>query len=113
MLQCITRWFLKLTLKVWIGKNLRRTAALLLQANKLHIEYERGVGRDDARVAFAPVGKVRGAGQFSTLAYTHLQNMEELRGGFYLPALPSSCDWQICAKKTRKYFLLLCMQFDQ
>lgn len=71
---------LKLTLKVRIGKNLRRTAALLLQANKLHVKYEGGVGRNDTGVAFAPVGKVRGAGQPSALAYTHLQNMEVLRG---------------------------------
>lgn len=65
---------LKLTLKIRIGKNLRRTAVLLLQAKKLHIEYKCGVGRDDARVAFAPISKVRGASELSTLAYTHLQS---------------------------------------
>lgn len=69
---------LKLTLKVRIGKNLRRTAALLLQAKKLHVKYKRGIGRDDARVAFAPVGKVGSASQLSTLAYTHLQKMFRL-----------------------------------
>lgn len=82
---------LTLTLKVRIGKNLRRTAARLLQANKFHVEYEGGVGRDDARVAFAPVGKVRGAGQPSTLAYAHLQKHGSAQRwvGCFLFSLPA------------------------
>lgn len=62
-----------LTLKERIGKNLRWPTKLLFQADKLHVEYEGGIGGDDARVTFAPIGKVRSAGQLCTLSYAHLQ----------------------------------------
>jgi len=44
----------------------------LFQANQLHIEYERGVGGNDARVPLAPISKVRSASQLGTLPDTHL-----------------------------------------
>lgn len=36
------------TLKEWIGNNLSPIVGALFQANQLHIEYEGGVGRNDA-----------------------------------------------------------------
>lgn len=44
----------------------------LFQANQLHVEYEGGVGRNDARVPLAPISKVRSASQLGTLPNTHL-----------------------------------------
>lgn len=44
----------------------------LFQAKQLHIKYEGGIGRNDAWVPLAPVGKVRSAGQLGTLPHTHL-----------------------------------------
>lgn len=44
----------------------------LFQANQLHIKYESGIGRNDARVPLAPISKVRSASQLGTLPNTHL-----------------------------------------
>lgn len=43
-----------------------------LQTQQLHVEGQRGVGRDDPWVTFAAVRKVRGAGEFGPLTHAHL-----------------------------------------
>lgn len=58
------------------------------QTQQLDVEDEGGVGRDDARVAFRSVGKVRGAGQLGPLADAHLQRRRRSVGVW--PALQSS-----------------------
>lgn len=60
------------TLKEWIGNNLSPIVGALFQANQLHIKYESGVGRNDARVPLASISKVRSASQLGTLPNTHL-----------------------------------------